>query len=80
MVGTTMASHTFINLDEAGNHPWAQDWFAYDAQGRLSSEDVHYDNGTRTFINLDEAGVQGWAQDWFAYDGTGPARQRGRAI
>jgi hypothetical protein len=41
------------------------------AQGRLDSEDVLCDNGTRTFINLDQAGTQSFTKDWFTYDAQG---------
>ena len=55
----------------AGTQDFAQNWFAYDAQGRLDYQDVYYDNGSRTFIQFDQDNSQGWTQAWFTYDAQG---------
>ena len=60
-----------IDLDPANLVNTSQVWSSFDAQGRLSTYDQFFDNGTRTFINVDEASNQTFTQDWFNYDAQG---------
>jgi hypothetical protein len=60
----------------AGNQSWSQVWGTFDAQGRQTSEDVRYDNGTRTLTTYDANNSQPWSQTASYYDAQGHLTQQ----
>ena len=64
-------THVSIQYDPLGVMDTYEVWNSYDADNRLSSTDLIFDNGTRTYINIDEDNSKLYTQDWFNYDAQG---------
>ena len=63
-------------MDATNTKDWSEAWYGFDTQNRMTSLDVHFDNGTRKWTGYDAANTQAWANNAYYYDASGHLYQQ----